>query len=124
MSCMSFIGWTAISLAFMGILFHMSGLSFATHGSNLKSPDPQCSLNGKCDLVAHSSLSMDPFSCGGTIHIIFSDLYEIYFDISKPHVIFYIFMKVLYQIGKKIHGFIHDIAATHEIDFVEYFDVI
>ena len=34
-------------------------------------------------------------------------------------------MKVLHQIGKNIHGFIHDnMAATHEADFVEYFDVI
>ena len=33
-------------------------------------------------------------------------------------------MKVLHQIGKKIHGFIHDMAATHESIFVESFDVI
>ena len=33
-------------------------------------------------------------------------------------------MKVLHQFGKKIHGFIHDMTATHEADFVEYFDVI
>ena len=33
-------------------------------------------------------------------------------------------MKVLHQIGKNIHGFIHDMAATHEADFVESFDVI
>ena len=33
-------------------------------------------------------------------------------------------MKVLHQIGRKIHGFIHDMAATHDADFVESFDVI
>ena len=33
-------------------------------------------------------------------------------------------MKFLYQIGRKIHGFIHDMEATHEADFVEYFDII
>ena len=32
-------------------------------------------------------------------------------------------MKVLHQIGK-IHGFIHDMAATHDADFVESFEVI
>ena len=31
---------------------------------------------------------------------------------------------LIFQIGKKIHGFIHDMAATHEADFVEDFDVI
>ena len=30
---------------------------------------------------------------------------------------------MLHQIGKKIHGFIHDMVATHEAYFVEYFDV-
>ena len=43
---------------------------------------------------------------------------------SNPHDIFYRVMKVLHQIGKKIHGFIHDMEATHEADFVESFDVI
>ena len=33
-------------------------------------------------------------------------------------------MKVLHQIGKKIHDFIHDMAATHDADFVESFNVI
>ena len=33
-------------------------------------------------------------------------------------------MKVLHQIGKKIHGCIHDMAATHDADCVESFDVI
>ena len=33
-------------------------------------------------------------------------------------------MKVLHQIGKKIHGLIHDMAATHEADFVESFDAL
>ena len=33
-------------------------------------------------------------------------------------------MKVLNQIGKNIHGLIHDMTATHEADFVESFDVI
>ena len=33
-------------------------------------------------------------------------------------------MKVLYQIGKKIHDFIHDMQSTHEANFVESFDVI
>ena len=33
-------------------------------------------------------------------------------------------MRVLHQIGKKIHGLIHDMAATHEADFVESFDAL
>ena len=58
MSCIYFIGWIYMSLELMGIIFHMSILSFTTHGSNLKSLDPLGSLNYKCDLIAHSSLSM------------------------------------------------------------------
>ena len=108
----------------MGLFFHIYGLSFTTHGSNLKSPDLPGSLNCNCDLVAHSSLPMDPFTHGDTIPLIFSAVYEIYSDISETLEIFYKFMKVLHQIGKNIHGFIHDIAATHEAYFVESFDVI
>ena len=33
-------------------------------------------------------------------------------------------MKVLHQIGKKIHGLIHDMEATREADFVESFDAL
>ena len=33
-------------------------------------------------------------------------------------------MKVLHQFWKKIHGFIHDMEATHEAYFLGYFDVI
>ena len=108
----------------MGFLFHIFGLSFTTHGSNLKSPDPPGSLNCNYDLVAHSSLSMDPFTHGDTINLIFYVVYEIYSEISEPHEIFYIVMKVLHRIGKNIHGFIHDMEAIHEADFVESFDVI
>ena len=61
----------------MGLLLHMFVIYFTTHGSNLKSPDPPSSLNYKCDLVAHSSLSMDPFAHGDTIPMIFSVVYEI-----------------------------------------------
>ena len=71
MSCMSFIGWKYISLAFMGLLFHIFGLYFTTHGSNIKSPDLLGSLNCNWDLVAHSSLPMDPFAHRGTIPMIF-----------------------------------------------------
>ena len=67
---------------------------------------------------------MDPFSPGGTIPLIFSAVYDIYSDISEPNNLFYIFMKFLHQIGKKIHGFIHDMEATHETYFVESFNVI
>ena len=62
MSCMYFIGWKDISLVFMGLLFDMFGLAFTIHGSNPKSPDLPSSLNCNCDLVAHSSLPMDPFA--------------------------------------------------------------
>ena len=34
------------------------------------------------------------------------------------------FFNVLHQIGKNIHGFIHDMEATHEGDFVEFFYVL
>ena len=56
--------------------------------------------------------------------LIFSVVYDIYSDISDPHELFDIFLKVIHQIGKKIHDFIHDMEATHEADFVESFDVI
>ena len=102
----------------------MSGLSFNTHGSNLKSLDPSGSLNCNCDLVAHSSLSMDPFVHGDTIPLIFFVVYDIYSNILEPHELCYRVMKVLHQIGKNIHGFIHDMEATQEADFVESFDVI
>ena len=102
-SCMYFIGWKYISLAFMGLLFHIFGISFTTHDSNIMSPDPPGSLNCKCDLVAHSSLSMDPFAHGDTIPMMFSFVYDIYYGISQPRENFYRVMKVLHQIGKKIH---------------------
>ena len=109
MSCVYFIGWEAITLAFMGLLFHMSIISFTIHGSNLKSPDLPGSLNCNCDLVAHSSLPMDPFAHGDTIPLIFSIVYDIYYDVSKPHELFHRVTKVRRQIGKNIHDFIHDI---------------
>ena len=62
MYSMSFIGWTDILLAIMELFFHMYGIDFTTHGSNLKSPDPPGSLSCQCDLISHSSLSMDPFA--------------------------------------------------------------
>ena len=67
---------------------------------------------------------MDPFAHGDTIRLIFYFVFDIYSDISEPHEIFYRFMKVLHQIGKKIHGLIHDMEATQEADFVESFDAI
>ena len=124
MSCMYFIGWIGISLALMGLLFHISGLSFTIHGSNLKSPDLPSSLNCNCDLVAHSSLHMDPLAHGDTIPLIFSAMYDIYYDISEPHELFYIVINMLHQIGRKIHGFIHVMATRHNVDFVESLDVI
>ena len=56
--------------------------------------------------------------------MIFYTVYEIYLDVSEPHEFFYIVMKVIHQIGKNIHDFIHDMETTHEVDFVEFFDVI
>ena len=70
-----------MDLAFMGLLFHMYRLNLTTHGSSFKSPDPLGSLNCQCDLVAHSSPTMDPFSHGDTIPLIISAVYEIYPDI-------------------------------------------
>ena len=67
---------------------------------------------------------MDPFAHGDTIPLIFYVVYDIYYDILKPHDIFYRVMKVLHQIRKKIHGFIHDMEATHKAYFVESFNVI
>ena len=90
MSCMSFIGWKAMDLAFMGLLFHISGLGLITYGSSLKSPYHPGSLNCQCGLVAHSSPTMDPFAHRDTINLIFSVVYEIYSDISEPHDIIFI----------------------------------
>ena len=67
---------------------------------------------------------MDPFSHGDTIPLIFSVVYDIHSDISDPHNLCYRFMKVLHQIGMKIHVLIHDMEATHEAGFVESFDVL
>ena len=67
---------------------------------------------------------MNPFSHGDTIPLIFYVVYDIYYDILEPHELFYRVMKVLHQIGKNIHGLIHDMEATHEADFVESFDAI
>ena len=67
---------------------------------------------------------MDPFAQGDTIPLIFSIVYDIYSYISEPHDIFYRVMKVFHQIGKTIHGLIHDMTTTHEGYFVESFDVI
>ena len=100
----------------------MSGLVLTTHGSNFKSPDHPSSLNYQCELVAHSFPTMDPFTHGDTITLVFYDVYEIYSDISQTRDICYNFMKVLRQIGKNIHGLIHDMAATHEGDFLESID--
>ena len=47
-----------------------------------------------------------------------------YSDISEPHDIFYRVMNVLHQIGRNIHGFIHDMEATHNAYFIESFDAI
>ena len=102
----------------------MCGVHFTTHGSNLKSPYPPGSFNYQCDLVAPSSLSMNPFAHGDTIRLIFSVVYDIYSDILEPHELCYIVMKVVHQIGKKIHGLIHDMEATHEADFVESFEAL
>ena len=96
----------------MGLFFHKSRLTFTTHGSNLKSTYLPGSLNCNCDLVAHSSLPIDPFGHGDTIPMIFYVLYDIYSNFSEPHEICYRVMKVLHQIGRKIRGFIHDMATT------------
>ena len=67
---------------------------------------------------------MDTFAHGDTIPIIFYVVYDIDSDFSETCEIYYRFMRVLHQIENNIHGFIHDMAATQEADFVEYFDVI
>ena len=65
---------------------------------------------------------MDPFAHGDTIPLIFSDVYDIYSDISELRELCYRVMKLLHQIGKKIHGLIHDMVVTQEANFVESFD--
>ena len=67
---------------------------------------------------------MDPFTHGDTIPLIFSVVFDLYYGISEPCDIFYRLMKVIHQIGKKIHGLIHDMAATHGACFVDSFDVL
>ena len=53
MSCMSFIGWKTMELAFMGLLFHMYRHDLTIYSSSFKSPDHPSSLNCQCDLVSH-----------------------------------------------------------------------
>ena len=108
----------------MVLLLHISILYLIAYHSIFKSPYHPGLLNCQCDLVSHSSRTMDPFAHGDTIPLIFSAVYDIYSDISEPHDIFYIFMKVLHQIWNKIHDSTHDMITIHEEDFVEYFDVI
>ena len=88
MYCMSLISWKDMELDFMGLFFHIYGLDLTTHDSSFKSPDPPGSLNCQCDLVAHSSPTMDPFAHGDTIPMIFSAVYEIYSDISETNEIY------------------------------------
>ena len=108
----------------MGLLFYMCGHDITTYGSNFKSPNHPISLNCECDLVTNYLPTMDPFAHGDTIPLIFSAVYDLYSDISEPHELFCIFRKVLHQIGKKIHGLIHDMEATPKADFVETFDAL
>ena len=108
----------------MGLFFHIYGHDLTTYGSMFKSLDHPSSLNCECDLVSHSSPTMDRFAHGDTINLIFYTVYDIYSDISETHEIFYRVMKVLHQIWRNFHCFIHDMAATHNADFVESFDVI
>ena len=81
MSGMSFIGWKVMELNLMGLFFHMSILYITTYGSSFNSPDHPGSLNYQCDLVSHSSPTMDPVAHGDTIPMIFSVVYAIYSDI-------------------------------------------
>ena len=83
MSCISFIGCTTMELDFLGIFLHMSGHDPTTYGLMFKSPNHPGSLNCQCDLVSHSSPTMDPFTHGDTIPLIFSVLYELYFNILR-----------------------------------------
>ena len=68
--------------------------------------------------------TLDPFSHAETITLIFPSLYDFYSDILDPRDPFYMVMKVLHQIGKNIHGLIHDMETAHEADFVESFDAL
>ena len=99
----------------MGLLFYMCGHDITTYGLMFKFADHPGSLNCQCDLVAHSSPTMDPFAHGDTITLIFFDIYEIYFDISDPHELCYRVMKVLHEIGKKIHGLIHAMTTCYRV---------
>ena len=108
----------------MALLFHIYILYLTKYVSNFKSLGHPSSLNCQCDLVSHSFPTMGLFSHEDTIPMIFYALYDLYYDISEPHEFFYKFMKVLHQIGKKIHGLIQDMATTHEADFVESFDAL
>ena len=88
MSYISFTGWTTMELAFLGLLFHISGHDLTTYGSIFKSlyyPGP---FDYQCDLVAHSSPTMDPFAHGDTIPLIFL-LYMTYIMIFHILMIFF-----------------------------------
>ena len=82
MYCISLIGWKTMSFSFMGLMFHIFVPEFTTYGSNFKSLDHPGSLNCQCDLVSHSLPTMDSLAHGDTIPLIFSDVYELYYDIS------------------------------------------
>ena len=107
----------------MGNFFHIYGPDLTTYVSNFKSQDHPSSLNCQCDLVSHSSPTMDPFGHGDTVPLIFSYVYDIYSYISDAHEIFYRVMKVIHQIWEKIRSFIHDMATTLEAYVVESFNV-
>ena len=64
MSCMSFIGWKSMEFEFMGLFFDMYVHYITTYGLIFNSPYHPCLLNYQCDLVVHSSPTMDPFAHG------------------------------------------------------------
>ena len=61
---------------------------------------------------------------GDTIPWFLSAPYELIYDISEPHNMYYRIIKVSYQFGKKVHDHVRHYEATLEIEPVDFIDVI
>ena len=61
---------------------------------------------------------------GATIPWLIADPYELIYNISEPHKIYYRIRKVSHQLRKKVHDQIHHCATTLEIEPANFIDVL
>ena len=87
----------------------------------LYSPDfPNC----QCRLVAPSFPTVTQPDFGATIPWLLADPYDLIYDISEPHKLYYRIIKVSHHFGKKVHDRFHHYGATLEIEPINFADVL